>query len=262
MASRAHLFLAAVVFAAPVTSLDHACATNDDIGSATAITASVTGVLADETRTLVTGDPVFRDEALTTSATGVGQFEFHDRTKLAIGPGSTVVLDNFIYQSGASGGKIVINLTAGALRFVTGRADHGAYEIVTPTATIGVRGTAFDLYAGKDGELAVAMLDGAIEVCPKGGVCRLHDAVGEFLHMTASGIFSLRAAWDGTFFAGVPFALALPFLADEKKLVPSLRGAPTAVARYARAVGKDVGKMITEPIRKLPRPRLPKLFEK
>ncbi len=88
---------------------------------------------------------------------------------------------------------MVINLTAGALRFITGKADHHAYEIVTPTATIGVRGTVFDVYTKPDGEMAVAMIDGAIEVCPKVGLCRVHNVVGKFLHMTsARRIFAAR----------------------------------------------------------------------
>ena len=68
------------------------------------------------------------------------------------------------------------------------------------------------------------MIDGAVEVCPRRGACRLHNVVGRFLHMTPAGLFSLRDTWDGTFLAGVPFTLALPFLSDQQTLVPSLRG--------------------------------------
>jgi ferric-dicitrate binding protein FerR (iron transport regulator) len=257
MSSRAHFLLAAAVLALLVVGSHRTTAADDRIGSATAITTAVTGTRTMGTTTLTTGDAVFRNETLTTNATGIGQFELDDQTKLALGPGSTVVLDDFIYKSGTSGGTIAISLATGALRFVTGRADHNAYEIITPTATIGVRGTAFDVYAGNDGELAVALLDGAIEVCPKGGACRLHNVIGRFLHMSAAGIFSLRAAWDGTSLAGVPFGVALPFLADQKNLVPSLRRAPATVGRYVTAVGKDVGKMIRDPLPELP--RLPKL---
>ena len=51
----------------------------------------------------------------------------------------------------------------------------------TPTATIGVRGTAFDVYVGDTGELAIAMINGAVEVCPHSGACRLHNIIGRFL---------------------------------------------------------------------------------
>ncbi len=157
---------------------------------------------------------------------------------------------------------MVINLTAGALRFITGKADHHAYEIVTPTATIGVRGTVFDVYTKPDGEMAVAMIDGAIEVCPKVGLCRVHNVVGKFLHMTPLGGFSLRDKWDGSFLAGVPFKLALPFLGDQKNLVPALRGKTTSIAKYVTVAGNDLGKAIKTPLTKLPKFKFPKLFGK
>jgi len=91
---------------------------------------------------------------------------------------------------------VVINLTQGALRFITGNANHDAYQINTPTATIGVRGTVFDVYTKDDGELAFAMIDGAIEVCPRGGLCRVHDVIGKFLHMSPTGFF--RCTTSGT----------------------------------------------------------------
>ena len=162
MPSRAHLRIAVIVFASLGALAGNAFADDENIGTATSITTDVTGTLTSGAATLKTGDLVFQNETLITNATGIGQFEFRDKTKLAIGPGSTLVLDNFVYQSDTSKAKIVINLTAGALRFVTGRADHDAYEIVTPTATIGVRGTAFDVYTKDDGEMAVAMLEGEI----------------------------------------------------------------------------------------------------
>ncbi|MCR4282605.1 MAG: FecR domain-containing protein, partial [Bauldia sp.] len=207
---------------------DHAALAATDIGKATSITTSVTDTMA----ALKTGDAIFQNQTIVTDASGVGQFEFRDKTRLAIGPGSIVVLDNFVYDSATSQGSVVINLTAGALRFVTGTANHDAYTIVTPAATIGVRGTVFDVYADRNGEMAIAMIDGAVEVCPRLRPCRSHNVVGRFLHMTPTGLFSLRDKWDGTFLAGVPFALALPFLNDQRTLLPSLRGKTATIRRY------------------------------
>jgi hypothetical protein len=239
-----------------------ATAATDNIGTATAVTTLVTGKRDADLTPLQTGDAVFQNETITTDEKGVGQFQFNDQTKLAVGPGSTIVLDNFIYDSTTSKGKVVVNLTAGALRFITGKADHNAYEIVTPTATIGVRGTVFDVYSKPDGEMAVAMIDGAIEVCPTAGLCRVHDVVGKFLYMTPLGAFSLRDTWDGSFLTGVPFKVALPFLGDQKNLLPALRGKSTSIAKYVAAAGNDLGKVIKTPLTKLPKLKLPKLFGK
>jgi hypothetical protein len=231
----------------------------DTIGTAASIATVVTGTLSTQIQPLKSGDPVFQNETLTSDSSGIGQFEFRDGTKLALGPGSTLLLDNFVYSSDTSKSKIVINLSKGALRFITGNANHDAYQINTPTATIAVRGTAFDVYSNDDGELAVAMINGAVEVCPRGGICRVHNVIGKFLTMTTSGIFSLRDKWDGSFLRGISFKTALPFLGDQTPLVPALRGSKEIIGSYAAATGKEVEKVLQLP-GKVHLFKFPKLF--
>ena len=235
-----------------------------DIGTATAITTSVTGTIDSQSVVLKTGDDVFANQTVATDSAGLGQFEFRDRTKLAIGPGSTVVIDDFVYNPNSSGSKVVLDLTRGSFRFITGKASHDAYEITTPTATIGVRGTAFDVCVGDTGELAIAMINGAVEVCPKSGVCRLHDIIGRFLHMTGDGIFSLHDTWDGSFLSGITLKSALPFIDDQRMLLPALRGETKIVARYVGGAATTITKtmkQLTQPKLKLPTLKLPRLFK-
>ncbi len=260
--SPSHVVAAAIALALVASMSDGARAATD-IGRATAIKTSVTGTLDTQSIVLKTGDDIFANQTVATDANGVGQFEFKDKTKLAIGPGSTVVIDNFVYNPNSSGSKVVLDLTRGSFRFITGKAHHDAYEIVTPTATIGVRGTAFDLYVGDTGEVAIAMINGAVQVCPKSGACRLHDIVGRFLHMSVDGVFSLHDKWDGTFFKGIPLTTALPFIANQRLLVPSLRGQTKIVDRYIGGAANTVTKTIqqvTRPKLNLPKLKLPKLF--
>ena len=253
MTSTAHRLALAVGVAALAAPPHAVLADTGDIGTAASIATSVTGKLSTQTLTLKTGDLVFQNETLTSDTNGIGQFEFRDGTKLALGPGSTLVLDNFVYSSDTSKAKVVINLSQGALRFITGNANHDAYQINTPTATIAVRGTVFDIYTKDDGELAVAMINGAVEVCPHGGVCRVHNVIGKFLTMTAGGIFSLRDKWDGSFMKGIPFKVALPFLDNQNTLVPALRGSTKIIGRYVSATGKTVEKVLTLPFLKFPK---------
>jgi hypothetical protein len=234
-----------------------------DIGKATSIATAVTGTLDDQSAILKTGDDIFAGQTVATDSTGVGQFELRDKTKLAIGPGSAVVLDNFIYNPKASGSKVVLGLTRGSFRFITGKANHDAYEISTPTATIGVRGTAFDVYVSDTGELAIAMINGAVEVCPRGGACRLHNIIGRFLTMSVDGIFALHDTWDGSFLKGVTLKSALPFIDDQRLLVPALRGSTKIVASYVEGAATTVTrtmKSLSPPKLKLPAFKLPTLF--
>ncbi len=254
-----HVSVRCAVSVAVVAFLSGGAHAASEIGKASAITTSVTATRDDGETTLKTGDQVFAGQTVSTDANGVGQFEFRDKTKLAIGPGSTIVLDDFIYDSKGSGSKVVLDLTRGTFRFITGRSRHDAYEIRTPTATIGVRGTAFDLYVGDTGEVAVAMIDGAIEVCPVSAACRMHDVIGRFLHMTRDGLFSLHDTWDGSFFGGTSLAAALPFIANQRLLAPTLRGQTKIVSGYLGGAVGGAASTVQKTVKALPTPKLPKL---
>jgi FecR protein len=226
-----------------------------DIGAATSITTSVTGALEGTPSTLTSGDRIFQDELITTDATGVGQFEFADHTRLAIGPDSELTLDRFVFDGDASASQVAIRLGKGAFRFVTGKSGHDAYTISTTTATIGVRGTVFDLYVAENGELAIAMIEGSVRVCNRGLTCRVHSIIGRFLHMTPEGLFSLHSKWEASFFAGTSFAKALPFLSNQGSLLPALRGRTASIGRYLGSAGQAIGKAT----KALPKPKLPLL---
>ncbi len=244
-----------------------------EVGEASSITTNVEGDLDGTLATIAEGDRVFQDQVVTTDATGVAQIEFLDGTRLAIGPGSILTLDSFVYASDASATKVAIGLARGSFRFITGNSGSDAYQITTPAATIGVRGTAFDLHATESGELAIAMIDGEVIVCPANGLCRDHGLIGRFLHMTERGIFDLRDHWDGSFLTGLTFAQAFPFLSDQDILQGTMRGRADIVGRYAVRSGEalldtgaaaatvieDAVKVFTKP--RAPKIRLPKLFK-
>jgi hypothetical protein len=155
---------------------------------------------------------------------------------------------------------VVLTLTRGSFRFLTGKSNHDAYEIVTPAATIGVRGTAFDLVVAPSGEIAIAMINGAVEVCPTNSACRLHDIVGRFLHMTGDGFFSLHEKWDASFFGGAALKTVLPFLDNQRLLAPALRGPTRIVTTYLGDAASTVEKAVKAlPTPKLKTPKLPSL---
>jgi hypothetical protein len=120
---------------------------------------------------LAVDDPVHRDEQIRTSISGLGQFTFRDGTRLAVGAGSSVTIDKFVFDDSGSVKKLTINAAKGTFRWMSGNSDHSAYQIVTPAGTIGVRGTAFDFYVGANGTTAIVLLNGAAQFCGAGG-CR------------------------------------------------------------------------------------------
>jgi hypothetical protein len=56
---------------------------------------------------------------------------------------------------------------------------------------------------------------------------------------------------------GLSLAAALPFIASQERLVPTLRGDTRTVSRYVAATGKAIEK----PLKLIPKLKLPKLFK-
>jgi hypothetical protein len=87
---------------------------------------------------------VHAEELIRSGDASVAELVFLDKTRLSVGPKSQVRLDKFVYNPGGSG-SVVIDTSRGAYRFITGLQDPRNYEIVTPYATLGVRGTILEI---------------------------------------------------------------------------------------------------------------------
>ena len=116
-----------------------------------------------------TGDEIVRDETVRTAADSDAKFVLRDDTNLSLGPGSTLKLDRAVFSGETSAGDIAVKLTSGAFRFVTGHSTKESYKIVTPLATIGVRGTTLDFLIQRARNVVV-LQDGQSRVCA-GGQC-------------------------------------------------------------------------------------------
>jgi len=111
-----------------------------DIGVAATVVNRVEGSVGSQTSAKKTGDRVFQNELIRTGTESKGQLLFRDETSLTIGPDSEVKLDQFVYNPQGSS-SVTLNATKGVFRFISGSLPSQAYEIKTPAATIGVRGT-------------------------------------------------------------------------------------------------------------------------
>jgi hypothetical protein len=133
------------------------------IGNAPVVRNDVQGTLVSGVVAVRIGDSVFRDEGMRTGSDSEARIVFLDNTNVSLGPNSNLKLDKFVYSDqGAQ--AVTVNVSKGLLRFVTGNGDKNAYKINTPVATIGVRGTVFDVVAD-DGHTSVTLLEGTVLVC-------------------------------------------------------------------------------------------------
>jgi hypothetical protein len=112
------------------------------IGTATSIKPDARGSVAGQ---LSPNSDVHANETVSTGSDGQANLQFLDSTKLSVGPKSTVRLDKFTYDPSKGSGTVVVNATRGAYRFVTGVQDSRSYQIKTPYATLGVRGTILEV---------------------------------------------------------------------------------------------------------------------
>jgi hypothetical protein len=197
-------------------------ASGDRIGDAVVITNIVMADFAEKQRKLAKGDDVRQDETIEVNTDAQGEFKLDDETKLALGPGSRLVLDKFVYDSDKKAGSIVINLAKGAFRFITGVATKPTYVVNTPNASITVRGTIFDVYILPDKSVWVLLHEGALEATGAKNVCHVLDQPGQLIRISDGGVISAPVNWsklpDNT---AVAFDTAFPFVTNTPSIDPN-----------------------------------------
>jgi hypothetical protein len=138
------LFALVVAVALPALVAGSSATAADRIGVTAAAQNRVEGVMGNQTTPLRPGSTVFQDQRVRTGPASTAQLLFLDQTSLSVGPSSDVKLDRFIFDPSRSQGNVVLSATRGAFRFVSGSQQPSNYQIRTPVATIGVRGTVID----------------------------------------------------------------------------------------------------------------------
>ncbi|OAV53484.1 hypothetical protein A6U98_05810 [Rhizobium sp. WYCCWR10014] len=185
----------------------------EPVGQAVVIKTQVTG----QSGPIEVDTRVHRNERIKTSQSGLGQFVFHDGTKLAVGWGSSVVIDKYVFDDSQSVKKLTIRAAKGTFRWVSGSSNSSAYQILTPAGTIGVRGTAFDFYVGPDGTTAVVLLNGAARFCGPGG-CRQLQQRCDCVVAKPNGDMSAARRVDPSILETLGNQRALPFLSGNQRL--------------------------------------------
>jgi len=155
------------------------------IGNAKVVVKTVTGTADGTLRTLELQDDVYHNEKITTKEESATQLVFLDETSVTMGPKSELVLDRFVFDPDPSKSTFVMTATAGAFRFASGKLPGKAYKIHTPAATLGVRGTKFDVVIARFDAAAGAPII-ALDVSVTDGEVLLDACSGEQLRLTPS----------------------------------------------------------------------------
>lgn len=112
---------------------------------------------------LLVQDNVFSNQRVRTPADAALHVVFADGTDFRLGADSEAVIDSYVYDPATGTGKAVTTLGKGVFRFVSGKIkDH---TIITPTATLGIRGT--DFYVLVADMTGVLVKSGSVQMRPE-----------------------------------------------------------------------------------------------
>ncbi|NNF78021.1 MAG: hypothetical protein HKN05_08330 [Rhizobiales bacterium] len=218
------------------TTITHAAPEN--IGRADRVKNSVTGQIGGRRSKISAGDSVFQNQRIRTRSNSTAQFRFKDNTRLAVGANSSIVLDKAVF-SGGSSEKLVLKAARGAFRFASGKLRKKAYQIVTPSSTVGIRGTMFDLFVGSFGETILTLLQGSLTACNGAGACRtIKDPCG-CLRIDRNGNFTSSTGLTQAVLQGNRASRVAPFLYFQSGLPRSIQAPRWLIRRCTSGSATD-----------------------
>jgi hypothetical protein len=123
-------------------------------------------------RPLAKGALINAGDAINTSANARAQLRFSDGGFVSLQPNTQFRVDEYRYENKTDGNeKSFFSLLRGGLRAITGAIGHinrNTYQVATPSATIGIRGTGYNAMLS-DGGLLVNVGEGAISLTNNAG---------------------------------------------------------------------------------------------
>lgn len=140
---------------------------------------------AGKTEALKRGSNLYTGDVIETDANSKVKILLNDDSVLAVGPKSRVAVSDFVLDS--SGRNVRLQVLAGRFKIAIAKffGAHTDYEIRTPTAVAGVRGT---VLWGDTVLDAICALEGNIEVRPRTGAgAPAQLSTGECVSQMAAG---------------------------------------------------------------------------
>jgi hypothetical protein len=153
-------------------------------------------------RRVVAGGSVYPGDVVETSRDTRAVLAFRDDTRITLGQTTRFRIDNFVYDNQNAGeGRFLASILKGSVRALTGliaKSNNRNVGFSTATATIGIRGTGFDVTctgacaqeepASDDAGMTVFTWRGAVDVTPQGGGPLEVLQAGQGLFISRNGI--------------------------------------------------------------------------
>ncbi|MEM7429432.1 MAG: FecR domain-containing protein [Pseudomonadota bacterium] len=199
-----------------------ASAMPENIGRADRVKNTVTGQLGGKRTRLKVGTSVFRKQRIRARANSSAQIRFKDDTRLAVNANASVVLDKAVF-SGKKPKSLVLKAARGAFRFASGNLRKDAYKIITPSSTVGVRGTMMDVFVGGRGETIILLLQGRLQACNKAGQCRVLSNPCDCVRIERNGRMTVSRGLTRAVLRGNRAKRVAPFMFYQSQLLNSMK---------------------------------------
>jgi peptidylprolyl isomerase len=158
------LFAAALALGAVLLAARPAW-TASDIGVATKVVRDALARTIN--KQLKSGDGLRFNEVVSTGQSSALQVRFNDASTLVLGEDAEIILDSLVYQPNTGTVTGTFRVLSGVLRFKAGETKLDL-KIDTPSGTIGIRGTEFDLLTTPTAT-EINMLEGVVEISSAAG---------------------------------------------------------------------------------------------
>ena len=183
-----------------------------------------------------------------TTKSCVTSITFKDNTKVKVNENSRLLIDDFVFDPKASdAGKLALKVGAGTVRYASGQIAKNNPQkvaITTPTATIAVRGTDFNMTVDETGGSLVIL----VPSCKDESDIKKYELeenrckVGKIEVTTLSGTVTLDQAFEATFVMSASMNPTPPVILNtvESKIGNNLIIVkPTEIQRAIKDAGKS-----------------------
>ncbi len=190
------------------------------IGKVLSVKQGADVIRAGKTIRLREGMEVASGDTISTNKSGVVQLLFVDQTKIAVGPNARMVLDVTMLRGNRKAKNFTVQALGGSFRFISGKSRKRAYSIKTPTATMAVRGTIFDMWITSGNQSAMLVIEGTVHMCGQRGSCRSASRRCSLFATSSGGRVGRpadAAQYDKALQGG------FPFVRSQKDLLPAFQ---------------------------------------
>lgn len=131
---------------------------------------------AGKTRALGRRAPVFVGDTVVTGEQSIAQIKFTDGSLVAMKADSQLRIERYSTREGGGADAFGVSVLKGGFRSLTGaigKRSPEEYKVGARVATIGIRGTDYEVDLDLDSGLGLGVWSGAIEACNEGGCLEL-----------------------------------------------------------------------------------------